>query len=72
MQNILYALEYIHKCGVVHRDIKLDNIMFCKRGDTRKIKIIDFGFSHVIGENFIMKSCGTPAFIAPEVVAERT
>jgi serine/threonine protein kinase len=37
------AFEYLHKIGIAHRDIKLDNILIEEK--TKMIKIIDFGFA---------------------------
>ena len=42
MQEICEALMYIHSIGVVHRDIKLGNLMLDKNG---RVKIIDFGIA---------------------------
>jgi len=43
------ALEFIHQAGVVHKDLKLHNIMVTKNGDT--VKLIDFGMARVTPEN---------------------
>ena len=42
MEEICEALMYIHSIGVVHRDIKLKNLMLDKKG---RVKIIDFGIA---------------------------
>ncbi|EAX88952.1 CAMK family protein kinase [Trichomonas vaginalis G3] len=65
-QQILEGLKYLHKRGVCHRDIKPENILF---DDEMNPKIIDFGFSK---ENSAMMHtfCGTPFFIAPEIVTQ--
>lgn len=62
--KILDGLRYLHKRGVCHRDIKPENILF---DADMNPKIIDFGFSK---ENSAMMHtfCGTPLFIAPEIV----
>ncbi len=50
---------------MLHRDIKLDNILLTSQGD---VKICDFGVSKLVEKNEVMKEqCGTPAYIAPEV-----
>lgn len=66
-QQIIEGLIHIHQKGVLHRDIKLDNILLDGKGT---IKIADFGVSHIIRSRFdmIRDQCGTPAYIAPEIL----
>ena len=66
LKQILDGLFYIHSKGILHRDIKLDNILLNMKG---QIKIADFGVSKAITKNKLMtKQCGTPAYIAPEIL----
>lgn len=47
-KQLISALSYIHQLGIIHRDIKLDNIILTKRVNTKNdidIRIIDFGLS---------------------------
>jgi serine/threonine protein kinase len=71
-------MDFIHKKGVVHRDIKLDNILINKREDGElKVKIADFGMATFInvphtynegaGSRLYLK-CGTPGYVAPEIL----
>ena len=64
-KQITEGLRYIHKKNIIHRDIKLDNILI---DTTNTVKICDFGVSRKIqrGEK-IYERCGTPAYIAPEI-----
>ena len=64
-KQIIEGLRYIHKKNIIHRDIKLDNILI---DTTNTVKICDFGVSRKIqrGEK-IYERCGTPAYIAPEI-----
>lgn len=68
-KQIIEALHYIHHKNIVHRDIKLDNILLDHNGN---VKICDFGVSKLVkpGEK-MMEQCGTPAYIAPEILLDR-
>lgn len=74
---MLEALEYLHMCGIVHRDLKPENIMveLDDSGDTtevHQVKLADFGLSKIIVPGEIMfESCGTPAYVAPEVLRKQ-
>jgi len=60
------GLEYCHRRKVIHRDLKLENILIDTKGT---IKIADFGLSNTIQFGKKMNtSCGTPSYIAPEIV----
>jgi serine/threonine protein kinase len=48
---ILNALDYIHSRKVIHRDIKLQNILFRVNGDIKSLKIVDFGLAKCIEGN---------------------
>ena len=64
-KQLIEGLKYIHKKKVVHRDIKLDNILIDL---TNTIKICDFGVSRYFSKDELMyEHCGTPAYIAPEI-----
>ena len=64
-KQIIEELDYIHKNNIVHRDIKLDNILIDL---TNTIKICDFGVSRRLLPGDVMhEHCGTPAYIAPEI-----
>lgn len=60
------AIGYLHMKGIVHRDLKLENILIDQDG---YIKIIDYGLAKMLGENQETTSfCGTPEYLAPEMV----
>jgi serine/threonine protein kinase len=68
-KQIILTLQYIHNHNIVHRDIKLDNILIDLDNN---IKICDFGVSKIIRNNESMiEQCGTPAYIAPEILLNR-
>lgn len=66
-RQIVFGLGHIHSRSVLHRDIKLDNILLDADGS---VKICDFGVSKItVKGNKIKEQCGTPAYIAPEVIS---
>lgn len=66
-KQLLEGLKYIHSQGIIHRDVKLDNILL----DANSIiKLCDFGVSKLIKQGDTMtEQCGTPAYIAPEIIS---
>ncbi len=67
--QIIDGINYLHLKNIYHRDIKLENIII---NNQNKIKIIDFGFG-VCGSKQKMMNffCGTPSYMAPEIVQKR-
>jgi len=66
-KQIVSALDYCHRQGVIHRDIKHSNILVDQHGD---LKLIDFGLSNFFVQNgkLMASFCGTPAYAAPEMI----
>lgn len=70
-RQILLAVDYLHRSGVVHRDLKLSNVLVSDSG-SMDIKLCDFGLAvklqHPDEEHFTL--CGTPNYIAPEIAGQ--
>ncbi|KAF2189554.1 serine/threonine protein kinase-like protein Kin1 [Zopfia rhizophila CBS 207.26] len=65
-RQIASALDYCHRNSIVHRDLKIENILISKTGD---IKIIDFGLSNLFSPRSHLKTfCGSLYFAAPELL----
>ncbi|GAA30918.2 death-associated protein kinase 1 [Clonorchis sinensis] len=68
VEQILLGVKHMHDLGVVHLDLKPENIMIEDLA-SRKIKIIDFGLARVLHPNQTFQDmAGTPEFCAPEIV----
>ncbi|OXB81604.1 UNVERIFIED_CONTAM: hypothetical protein H355_008766, partial [Colinus virginianus] len=68
MRQISEGVEYIHKQGIVHLDLKPENIMCVNKTGT-SIKLIDFGLARRLESAGSLKVLfGTPEFVAPEVI----
>jgi serine/threonine protein kinase len=66
---LLEAVEYMHKNGVAHRDIKPQNIFLASKDSNCRIKIGDFGFAKKVHTPKSLTSrCGTPSYVAPEIL----
>jgi serine/threonine protein kinase len=62
------ALDHMHSLNIVHRDIKLENIIFLDERH-KVVRIIDFGFStRCVPDRRLRLFCGTPSYMAPEIV----
>lgn len=69
MEQVLSAVQYLHKHGFIHRDLKPENIIFETKDPKSKIKVIDFGTSCQYEQGSkLKKKLGTPYYIAPEVL----
>ncbi|XP_017273669.1 hormonally up-regulated neu tumor-associated kinase homolog A [Kryptolebias marmoratus] len=72
IRQLVLAVEHLHKLGVVHRDLKIENLLLDEQDN---IKLIDFGLSNVA---FILgysdpfsTQCGSPAYAAPELLSRK-
>eukprot|EP00330_Aristerostoma_sp_ATCC50986_P005427 CAMPEP_0114576248 /NCGR_PEP_ID=MMETSP0125-20121206/1035_1 /TAXON_ID=485358 ORGANISM="Aristerostoma sp., Strain ATCC 50986" /NCGR_SAMPLE_ID=MMETSP0125 /ASSEMBLY_ACC=CAM_ASM_000245 /LENGTH=414 /DNA_ID=CAMNT_0001764623 /DNA_START=2111 /DNA_END=3355 /DNA_ORIENTATION=- len=66
--QITAGIRYCHHTMILHRDVKLDNILL---DENWNVKICDFGVSRFVKKGQIInEQCGTPAYIAPEIIKE--
>ena len=64
-RQIIYGLEYLHSNSICHRDLKPENILL---DSNESIKIADFGLAKCVRFSTMGTSCGSPHYVAPEVV----
>jgi len=67
--QVLRAISYMNSMGIAHRDLKPENILLDK---DHNIKISDFGLSKDFSSEAMSTSCGTPTYVAPEVLLGST
>jgi len=70
---MLQAVNYLHSHRIVHRDLKLENWMYGATERDDRLKLIDFGFSRVLGnaDETLDLPCGTLHYTSPEVLQRR-
>ncbi|VDD84595.1 unnamed protein product [Mesocestoides corti] len=67
--QIVIATKYLHDNGITHRDLKPENILLSGRSNRCLIKVTDFGLSKFVDGNTMLRTfCGTPTYLAPEVL----
>jgi serine/threonine protein kinase len=68
-RSIAETVGYLHERDIVHRDIKAENILLNRY---QELKLIDFGFSLLtVPPATIDTFCGTPTYMAPEIVSKK-
>ncbi len=74
LAQVAHALAYVHGAGVLHRDVKPENILVTRRSGQPWALLSDFGLAWVAGARQLTRSTqliGTPAYLAPELLAGR-
>eukprot|EP00931_Biecheleriopsis_adriatica_P032560 TRINITY_DN18994_c0_g1_i2.p1 TRINITY_DN18994_c0_g1~~TRINITY_DN18994_c0_g1_i2.p1 ORF type:complete len:586 (-),score=132.71 TRINITY_DN18994_c0_g1_i2:108-1820(-) len=72
IRQCLLAIAYLHDRGVIHRDVKMENLVFDRKDSQDHIKLLDFGFAQRWdGSNELFERCGTLHYLAPEVLQGR-
>ncbi|CAM0874477.1 unnamed protein product [Alopecurus aequalis] len=71
-QQLISAVDYCHSQGVYHRDLKPENLLL---DENENLKVSDFGLSALSEskrqDGLLHTTCGTPAYVAPEVISKR-
>ncbi|KAL7162147.1 hypothetical protein ACSBR2_042595 [Camellia fascicularis] len=71
-KQLVCAVDFCHSRGVYHRDLKPENLLLDENGN---LKVTDFGLSafseNLKQDGLLHTACGTPAYVAPEVIGKR-
>lgn len=65
------ALAYLHSSGVAHRDLKPENILLAGPEEDAPLRLADLGFAAEIPLRGLRSACGTPSYVAPEILQQR-
>lgn len=68
LRPVIDALRYCHNLGIAHRDLKPENLLFESTEPTATLKISDFGFARFTNNSLMSTMCGTPCYVAPEII----
>jgi calcium/calmodulin-dependent protein kinase I len=68
VKKILGAVDYLHQNNIAHRDLKPENLLLRGNDDT-DVMLSDFGLSKITGQSMMETACGTPYYVAPEVLS---
>lgn len=67
INQVAEAVRFVHGCGIIHGDIKSDNILMTRRSDRRRqVRLLDFGLARTESGTSSGKVEGTPDYLAPE------
>lgn len=71
MTQLLLTVDFMHKSGIIHRDLKIENILINQINENDyDVKVADFGLALKICEieSQISNICGSATYIAPEIL----
>lgn len=62
---------HLHAKNIAHRDLKPENLLLKSMKDDHELKVADFGFAAHTANNSLATQCGTPNYVAPEILENR-
>jgi calcium/calmodulin-dependent protein kinase I len=67
---IITAIKHLHDNNIVHRDLKPENLLMSSLTDDTSVKIADFGFAKIANGFSLGTQCGSPGYVAPEILTK--
>ena len=67
-KQLFDAMAYCHRRKIAHRDLKPENLLLVSNDDDANVKICDFGFAKQCPPEGLTTLCGTPSYVAPEII----
>lgn len=68
MAELILVLEYLHRNSIIYRDLKPENVLLDDKGH---VVLTDFGFAKMVPAGLTRTLCGTPEYLAPEIILGR-
>ena len=68
IRPLVDTIRYCHSMGIVHRDLKPENLLYGSRDGQAILKISDFGLARFVQGELATTACGTPGYVAPEII----
>lgn len=69
MKPLVDGIRYCHELGIIHRDLKPENLLYESSDQASIIKISDFGLARYVENELATTACGTPGYVAPEIIS---
>ena len=69
IKPVIDAIRYCHSQGIIHRDLKPENLLYVSDDEGSPVKVTDFGLARFVMNELATTACGTPNYVAPEIVA---
>jgi calcium/calmodulin-dependent protein kinase I len=71
IRPVIDAIKYCHELNIVHRDLKPENMLYSSFDLDGIVKITDFGLARFYDDDVMTTACGTPSYVAPEILEGR-